>query len=130
MAQSSGLTDFTLSVINQTAAQAANTVLSPQSTGLLGTPQVNTGNNAYAMVYGYGSEILASPGAIPAQNRYMAVAATAPSSGSNTVNGIAMYGSAQGNAKNPCAGNDVAIPAEFALIYAELKRMADLSYAI
>ena len=127
---SSGLLSTTQSVLNTTVAQAAIAVLDP-SFALTGTADTNLGSNAYPLAYGAAGMTLATPGTTPVTNTYMSVGATAPSSGSNVVYGIAQYGSTQGNAANSCGTfQGACAPAAFSQIYQELLNMANLVYRI
>ena len=127
---SSGLLATTQNLINTTVAQAATAVLNP-SFGTTGTPQINNGNNAYPLGYGAASISLSNPGTLPVTNSYKVAGANALSSGSNTVYGIAQYGSTQGNAQNQCGGTiSEAIPGVFSQIYQQLLTMANYSYRL
>jgi hypothetical protein len=125
MTFSSPTAALTASILGTTVAQASTAVIANayNSTGTAQT-SISGQPGSYPLLYGTAGNAgqqLATPGSIPTQNGYAAVAATAAqTTQGNSVNGVPGYGNGQGVAQNQACRPDVYIPNVFDLIYQQI----------
>jgi hypothetical protein len=103
---SSGCVSLVQMITGTTVALAAANFINAPTVGGTGTPQLNSGNNAYPLAYGNASAVLATS-VNPSSNALLCVNTTPPASISIAATG---YGGEQGNDSNPSGSIGSVIP--------------------